>query len=850
MKYIIIFLFVFVGLLQSKALEEVSLQLKWKYQFQFAGFIAAKEKGFYKDVGLAVELKEFDNSLEIINDVIDGKTQFGISDSSLVYEGLTKKPLTAMMAIFQDSPFILMGLKNSKIKKLEDIHGEKLALYEGVDGISIKTMLESKNIDYNAVAPIFKLDDLLNKKADMMTAYISNEPFVAKQRGIEVVTFSPKDYGFEGYGDILFTSNKLLKNNPQLVQKMHQASYKGWIYAFKNIDEMVNLMYDKYNTLNKTKETLKYEAIKLKELSGYGNNFGELNVDKVKGIAQQFNLMSKENNKLSNLDNFIYKYNYRKSKIKYKLTKEEKQYLKNKKEITICIKKGFMPFEDFQNGKHIGLTSSYFEIFKKNLDIQINIKVVRNSKEAISFLNQKKCDIVSTNEENEKYKNSINTYPYIISPLMVAIGSRVSFISDFNNLQNKKIGIDKKFSYLKDVNKFYPNITLVDVKNVEDGLYKVDDKELFGQIGSLAQLAHLFEKNFMGELKIAGKSDDVNLRLSMLIDENDITLYNVMQKSIKNLDEHIHYNLLNKWAAIKYDKPLPNFILYPLIAGLIIAILVVILVMYKNKKINIAQNKINKLNNSLEQRVIEEVEKNKKQQLLMLHQSRLAQMGEMISMIAHQWRQPLNSLSMLNQSIILKYNRDKLTEEFIEYFKVNSNKQIQNMSKTIDDFRDFFKPEKEKVEFFINDIVSDTLEMVKPIFSQNQINIIFDVEEKIQIIGYPNELGQAILNIINNAKDALVENDKKNKQIKIELIQNNNSVTLIISDNACGIPEYIIEKIFDPYFSTKEEKNGTGLGLYMSKLIIEEHMSGKLNVLNNTDGAVFMIQMPIYKKVN
>ena len=246
---------------------------------------------------------------------------------------------------------------------------------------------------------------------------------------------------------------------------------------------------------------------------------------------------------------------------------------------------------------------------------------------------------------------------------------------------------------------------------------------------------------------------------------------------------------------------------------------------------------------NLEDEVIGEIEKNKQQQLLMLHQSRLAQMGEMISMIAHQWRQPLNSLSMLNQSIVLKYNRDKLDEKFIIYFKENSNKQIQGMSKTIDDFRDFFKPEKEKVEFCINDVLNDTLEMVKPIFCQNQIDIKFDIKKEFKIIGYQNELGQAILNIVNNAKDALVENEIKNKQIIINLTQDDKSIVLTIKDNAGGILQNIIDKIFDPYFSTKDEKNGTGLGLYMTKMSIEEHMNGKLSVSNDEDGAKFTIKL-------
>ncbi len=247
------------------------------------------------------------------------------------------------------------------------------------------------------------------------------------------------------------------------------------------------------------------------------------------------------------------------------------------------------------------------------------------------------------------------------------------------------------------------------------------------------------------------------------------------------------------------------------------------------------------LNTILKQRVDIETQNNKKQQLLMLHQSRLAQMGEMISMIAHQWRQPLTTLSMLNQTVTLNYSMNKLDKEFMDYFKINSKKQIHSMSKTIDDFRDFFKPEKEKVEFSINNNINATLEMIKPIFSENKIDIIFDSSKDYKIIGYPNELGQAILNIVSNAKDALVDRENDKKFIQIDIAQSNKNTILTISDNAGGIPSEILPNLFDPYFSTKEEKNGTGLGLYITKIIIEDHMQGEINVSNGKLGAIFEI---------
>ncbi|MEA1913929.1 MAG: PAS domain-containing sensor histidine kinase [Campylobacterota bacterium] len=254
---------------------------------------------------------------------------------------------------------------------------------------------------------------------------------------------------------------------------------------------------------------------------------------------------------------------------------------------------------------------------------------------------------------------------------------------------------------------------------------------------------------------------------------------------------------------------------------------------YVNSILDISENKLIKnildeLNFTLEN----EVNKNKQQQRLMLHQNRLAQMGEMISMIAHQWRQPLNNLSLLNQTIILKFKRNKLDDKLMEKFSTNSSKQIKQMSVTIDDFRNFFKPEKEKTLFYINDTVNQVLSIMNPIFLNNAITVNFNENSRASITGYPNELGQALLNILTNAKDALIDNNIENKIININLDQENYKVVLTIRDNAKGIPHAVKSNMFDPYYSTKKEKNGTGLGLYMTKIIIEDHMNGSIQVQN------------------
>ena len=235
------------------------------------------------------------------------------------------------------------------------------------------------------------------------------------------------------------------------------------------------------------------------------------------------------------------------------------------------------------------------------------------------------------------------------------------------------------------------------------------------------------------------------------------------------------------------------------------------------------------------------VEENKEQQLFMLQQNRLAQMGEMIAMIAHQWRQPLNNLSLLNQLIISKYKKNKLDNKTMEYFQKNAHLHISLMSETIDDFKNFFKPQENPKKFNLNELILTVLNIIKPVLEKESVNIIFLTKEQYICSGYKNSLGHAIVNIVNNAKDALIEKNINNKKITIQLYEKEDNLIISIEDNAGGIPKDIINKIFDPYFSTKTEKNGTGLGLYMTNMIISEHMHSKIEVKNSDYGAIFNI---------
>ncbi len=258
-----------------------------------------------------------------------------------------------------------------------------------------------------------------------------------------------------------------------------------------------------------------------------------------------------------------------------------------------------------------------------------------------------------------------------------------------------------------------------------------------------------------------------------------------------------------------------------------------------------AQSELKEMNASLEKRVLKEVAVNRHKDKQMLAQSRLAQMGEMLSMIAHQWRQPLSAISVLTGTISAKIQLGDCDKSFIEKSVQSINTYTQYLSATINDFRNFFKSNKEKMPTSLNDITLGALHIIGSSLESKGIVVETYLDEKMMFHSYPNELQQVLLNLLKNAQDELIEKKVQNPKVVIKTVNDQEEVSLMVCDNAGGISKENMPYVFDPYFTTKEEVDGTGLGLYMSKLIVEEHCRGNLSVKNEGEGACFSFTLPI-----
>jgi len=322
-------------------------------------------------------------------------------------------------------------------------------------------------------------------------------------------------------------------------------------------------------------------------------------------------------------------------------------------------------------------------------------------------------------------------------------------------------------------------------------------------------------------------SDNLDVRVETLRDDeigelsrafnNMISQLSTSQKRLKNSHEDLERRVQKRTAEIKLA----------------------------NESLEDKSHELSELNKNLDTKVKLEIEKRRKQEEMLLQQSRLAAMGEMVGNIAHQWRQPLNALSIIIQNIALSYQMGKLNEEFMQKSVDESMDLTTMMSKTIDDFRHFFMPNKKKKDFLLSKSLNSSLELIGSTFKNYNIEVHKDINENLYVTGFPNEFAQALLNVLSNAKDALIENKIKMPEVYVSLKKENDKGIIYIRDNAGGIKEDILNKVFEPYFTTKEQGKGTGIGLYMSKIIIEQNMKGKIYARNVDNGVEFIIEMPL-----
>ncbi|MDY3200726.1 MAG: ABC transporter substrate-binding protein [Arcobacter sp.] len=947
MKIISLFLLM-ISFLYSNELTPISIQLKWKHQFQFAGFYVAKELGIYEKYGLDVNFKEFDGKFDPLNTVLTNQNNFGIDDSSLIYHKLNGADIVAIFSVFKSSPIALFTQK--ELDTLTSLKNKNIEFAKNeISNISINAILKSQDIHVNAKEHTFYSKSFIEKESDAIVGYLSNQAYFLEKENIKYNTFLPKDYGFDFYGDMVYTSTQFAKQNPKIVKDFIEATKEGWIYAFNNIPFSVNLTYEKYNTQEKSKEALTYEANILKSFSSYSKkDFGNIDKSKIKEMANTISLIYPQKFKNMNLDDFIW--NEKEALNDF----YKNYYLTKNKEFTVCIQDSSFPIDGIdENNKLIGISGEILNNIAEKFQFILKPIKIDDYKKNIQNVLDNKCDIVTiTAEDSYKYYKIMDRSNFYLKSNLVIITKIDKPFIENNILENKKFVT--RYSVFKDyLTSHYLGTNILVENDLEKIISMLKDDEVDGFITDNITVDRLIQKFGYGEFKISGFLNHIEpIKGAFAIKKTKPELKEIINFGLENFSHEDIEQIEEKYKVTRYkeviNKDLIWKIFYTFLFILITILFFVVFLKRKNDELNEwlnstiegvalfengklfkannqllkilgydnfkeiynksysdfvatkdyhiikqklkndqepyeltfvkkdgtlidglvkghniknsnkristiidiselknTQRKLAELNLNLEERIKEELQKNHEQKAIMFQQAKLAEMGSMMNMIAHQWRQPLNNISLIVNTIIIKHKKENLSTETLNNLKINFKQQIDYLSNTIDDFQNFFKPKKDKEFFVLKEVILSTYNLIKPIFESNRIKFNFYSNiSDVTYYGYKNELYQVILTIFNNSIDAFKENDYLNKTVDVTLEENEKNLIIKVKDNAGGIKDELLEKIFDLYFSTKTKENGTGLGLYISKTIINRHFKGEIKASNIDNGLEIIITFP------
>ena len=548
----------------EQPLDKVILQLHWKHQFEFAGFYAAKAQGYYQEVGLELEMKENEDGVNVSDAVLAGKANYGISSTQIVIDRLNQLPVVLLASYFKQNALALVT--RSGIKTPTDLIGQKVMFGTGqLEKTSIGLMLQEYNIPFNSINEVphsYNPQDFIEGKVDAMTVFLSNEMYQIEQSGIAYNVLNPAEFGIYSMDVNLFSSEEEVKNHPERIKRFLKATKKGWHYALRHQEEIVDLILAEYSQV-KSKQALLYEAKKTKELIkpdlyDIGLVIPEIIAFTYGRFCRVYGLSKKGFDK-----KFIFN-----QQIKLQLTRQEKAYLEQKnQQLNLCVDPDFMPYEKLEDGKHQGMVADFMTLFSHKLDVTFVIPpTLQTWTDALRLGKQRQCDLFSLIMETPERKKYLDfTQTYIEFPLVVATRYEQIYIADIEQIIDKPLGVKKDYAYIELLRLRHPAINLFEVDTLEEGLDKVVSKELFGMIGSVADVAYAFQTSYVGELKIAGKLDEI-WGLSIAVRNDEPLLKSIFDKVIAQMSVNEKQDIMSRWIAISYEKGMDYAFLFRLLS--------------------------------------------------------------------------------------------------------------------------------------------------------------------------------------------------------------------------------------------------------------------------------------------
>ncbi len=831
--------------------EPVRLVLKWHHQFQFAGYYAALEKGFFADEGLDVVLLERDFARNNILQVLQGDADYGVADSALLLYAEHDAGVHIVAPIFQHSPNVILTLASSGLSSPADLVGRRIRLYDDdIDGFPILAMLADQGVlsaGYVRSPSGTDLGALTRGETDAIHAYSTNEPYLLRQMGHAVNVIHPAHYGIDLYGDMLFTSRREARDNPQRVEAMRRAVLRGWEYALDNKEEVAALIIERYSD-RKSFDALMHEARAIEQMVARFNiPLGSLSPGRLQYIAEIYARHGLLDRDVAMDSQVLFE---RRAESGLRLSEPEKAFLAANPVIRVAIDPDWYPldFVDAQ-GRHAGIAADYLERLSVLLGVTFEAATDTDWITAMQKVEARELDMFAMAAATPaRVRYASFTRPYIRSPMVIVTTTDVDFVHGAAGLRGKEVAVVSGYASQEWLASQHPELQLRHFDSTVAGLEAVALGEVDAFVDNLASVSYLIKRQGLSNLKISGQMP-IAFDLAMGVRNDWPLLLGILQKGLDAIPQEEREAIYNRWIRLEIASPKLDL---RKVAPYFIALLIVLLI------VTLELLRVHRLHRQLREshRQLREAERRAQEARAEAIEASQAK-SLFLANMSHELRTPLNAIIGYSELLQeeMSDHADAAVMGDLERIRGAGN----HLLLLVNDVLDLSKIEAGKMElelacFDLAEEAEQIRATVQPLADRRRNRFCLDCPDEIgAITADRTKVRQILYNLLSNAVK-FTENGEVTLRLRREVQALGDTIVLEVEDTGIGMTPEQMTQVFQPFTqadgSTTRLYGGTGLGLTISRRFAE--MMGGSITLDSTfgTGTIFTVRLPAVVQAN
>ena len=536
--------------------EKIRLQLKWFNQFQFAGYYAAVEQGYYAAEGLDVEIIERDLDKSVTKQVISGEVNYGVGDSGLISQYIQGEPLIALAAIFQHNPLVFFSRQDSGIISPYEMAGKRIMSDTlSANEAPLISMLAGAKItekDFTLLRQTNNYSLLTQGRVDVISGYLTNQSYYFKEQGVKVNVINPQNYGIDFYGDILFTSQQELRDHPERTNKFLRASLKGWQYALDHPEYLIQIIHQKYKSRHSL-DHLRFEAAEIRKLiAPEVIPLGQIDLNRLKAIVER-QISAGLNKTINdvNLEAFVYNRKHR----TISLNEREQVWLNAHRIIHVGVDRDFAPYESIDaDGHYVGMVADYLSLIEKKLGVHFKIHGDKSWEETLDMAMHGELDMLSAAAQTPKRSQQLTfVKPFKSAPVVIIDSGRGGFIGSLENLNNKRVVVENGYFMEELLRMQHPHIKLVIANTTIEALNLVIEGGADAYVGDAGTTNYLIKKEGLLSLRFSGQTPYTSQQ-SIAVYKNNSELASIMTKAMEAISSAESNAIFNHWLGLNIEE--------------------------------------------------------------------------------------------------------------------------------------------------------------------------------------------------------------------------------------------------------------------------------------------------------